>query len=169
MLHRTQYCLYLVLSSADEQYLLKNILKTNQDYPKMWKHYHTKGFHFQLTKWSTQNFNMLNILRTGICLHGQPDAIIVTQNISGWASVSFQSFKLQDLNEKLQQEFGLSVVSNLKGIIGYSEEFPSDNTLDDASKFIMNTNWYIVKMQRTGEIYNQISNRFLWRVFQENP
>ena len=139
----------------------------NQDYPKTWKHYQKKGFHFQLTQWSTKDFSMINILRNGVYMHGQPNAVLVSQSIPGWASVSFQSFKLEDLNEKLIHDFGLSVVSNLKGIIGYSDEFPSENSVENASNYIMNANWYIVKMERIGSgenaVYKQSTSPFLWR------
>lgn len=166
MYRQNQYCLYLVLSQIDEEYLFETIMKINRDdCPKTWNHFQTKGFHFQLTKWSPINFDILSVLKTGGSLGSkQPNAIVTTQNIPGWASISFQSFELDTFNEELEQKLQLPIVDNIKGVIGFSEEMPSENTINNAVQFIMNVDWYIVKMERTHlGIYTRVSKPVKWR------
>jgi hypothetical protein len=111
------------------------------------------------------DFNMLNILRTCQCINEALNATVITQNIPGWASVSFQSFKFDAFVEKLE-EMKLPVIPKNIGIIGYSEDMPEETScIDQAANFILKADWYLVKMERTGEgeIYNRVSRPYLWK------
>lgn len=162
-----QYCLYLVLSQEDEQQLLQTILKVSQSYPKTWGHYQKKGFHFQLTQWSLKDFNILEVQRTG-CLINKPLNAIAVTRFNQTSALSFQSFEIEDLLEILEKQFCLPVISNpheLKGFISYTQDMPDDTTYIKAAKFILNSDWYLVKVSRTGpeSISSHMSNPFLWR------
>lgn len=165
------YCLYLVLSDNDNWHLSKNIVKINEDCPSTWNHYKNKGFHFQLTKWS-KNFNFANVLKLrGPVVNGLPDIIVINQSTSGLASVQVKWSEFDVFTDKLAR-LGLSGVKNeyKKGIIGYTDEMPSGTAIDDAAKFIIKANWYLVKVERRDKlngdpVKNQtsVSELCIWR------